>query len=111
MSFLMDPPLLIASGMAISRVAADEETAHKLELLTAATFVAGATALYLNAPGTKPIAQKVFRSEDGREFMINSMLFNFDHRKLTGRKHLIGAGLLATYPLWLKLGRRLGKRT
>lgn len=110
MSFLVDPPLLLASGLAISKLAPDEETGHKLEMLTRVTFLAGATALYLNAPVANGIARKVFRSEDGREFMVNSMVFNFDHRKLRGRRHLVAAGLLATYPLWLKLGRRLGRR-
>lgn len=110
MAFLMDAPMLVASGMAISKIAPSEDAARKLELATAATFIAGATAFYLKAPGFDQVAKKVFRSEDGREFMVNSMVFNFDHRKLTGRKHLIAVGLLASYPLWLKLGRRLGKR-
>jgi hypothetical protein len=110
MSFLVDPPLLIGSGVAISKLAPDEETARKLEMATAATFLAGASALYFNAPGTKPVARKLFRSEDGREFMVNSMVFNFDHRKLRGKRSLIGVALLATYPFWLKLGRRLGAR-
>ena len=110
MAFLMDAPMLVASGAAISKLISDEGTARNLERATAVTFIAGATAFYLNAPGFKQVAQKVFRSEDGREFMVNSMVFNFDHRKLRGRKHLIAAGLLASYPLWLKLGRRLGAR-
>lgn len=110
MAFLMDAPMLVASGVAISKIAPNEDVARKLELATAATFIAGATAFYVNAPGFKQVAQKVFRSEDGREFMVNSMVFNFDHRKLRGRRHLIAAGLLASYPLWLKLGRRLGAR-
>lgn len=110
MAFLMDAPMLVASGAAISRITEDRDVARKLELATAGTFIAGATAFYLNAPGFKQVAQKVFRSEDGREFMVNSMVFNFDHRKLTGRRHLIAVGMLASYPLWLKLGRRLGAR-
>lgn len=110
MAFLMDAPMLVASGAAISKLISDEGTARKLEQATAVTFIAGATAFYLNAPGFKQVAQKVFRSEDGREFMVNSMVFNFDHRKLRGRKHLIAVGLLATYPLWLKLGRKLGAK-
>lgn len=110
MAFLMDAPMLVASGAAISKLFSDEDTARRLETATAVTFIAGATAFYLNAPGFKQVAQKVFRSEDGREFMVNSMVFNFDHRKLRGKRHLIAVGLLASYPLWLKLGRRLGAR-
>ena len=110
MAFLMDAPMLVASGAAISKLIPDEGAARKLEAATAVTFIAGATAFYLNAPGFKQVAQKVFRSEDGREFMVNSMVFNFDHRKLRGSRHLIAVGLLASYPLWLKLGRRIGAR-
>lgn len=110
MAFLMDAPMLVASGMAISKVAPDEAVARKLERATVVAFIAGATAFYVNAPGFDTIAKKVFRSEDGREFMVNSMVLNLDHRKLTGKRHLVAVGLLASYPLWMKLGRRLGRR-
>lgn len=108
MSFLIDPPLLTAAGAAISRSVADPEQAQRSARATAGLFVAGAAAFYLNAPGTGVVARR-FGDASGREFMLNSGVLGFDGSRAGLRTHLVAAALLATYPLWLALGRRLGR--
>lgn len=109
MSFLIDPPALVASGVAIARLPLDERTARMLERGVAALFVGGATALYLNAPGTRWM-WRPFGSSSGRDFMLNSGITSFEHRRPPLRTHVAAALLLASYPLFLRLGRHLGAR-
>ena len=42
--------------------------------------------------------------------MLNSGVFALDHRRPSTRTHAISAAIFATYPLWLWLGYRHGKR-
>lgn len=106
MSFLLDPGLLVASGVAIERVVPDERR-DAVELATIATFLGVSTALYANAPGLA-LLWKPFRSKGGRDFMLNSGVFHFHAERPGWRTHAVAAGLFASYPLWLRAGRRLG---
>ena len=106
MSFLVDPPLLAGAGAAIERLAPDRDTADLLEGALVATFVGTSVGLYLNAPPTRWLWE-LCRAESGRDWMLNSGVFRFEHRSPSSRVHTVAALLFATYPLWPKLGRRL----
>ena len=72
-------------------------------------FFAVSVPMYLNAEWTEPI-WKPTGAESGRDWMINSRVFRFEHRRPTLRTHAAAAAIFATYPLWLRLGLKLGKR-
>ena len=109
MSFLIDPPLLLGAGAAIERVADDEETARILEKLTIVGFLATSISLYMNANWTHWMA-RMCGAESGRDWMLNSGVFKLEHEKVSQKTHLASAAIFATYPLWLRLGRKLGAR-
>ncbi len=108
-SFLIDPPLLMGTGAAIERVAASEGAARRLEAAVVATFLGVAVPLYLNWQPTRWIWELV-GAESGRDWMLNSGVFDFEHERPPATTHLVAAGLFATYPLWARLGRRLAAR-
>jgi hypothetical protein len=113
MSFLIDPPWLYANGRAYVRLA--PKNAHQGRIATAAgaatiaAFWAVSISLYLNRAWTHPIA-RACRAETGRDWMLNSGVLKLDHRRVGPRTHAISAALFATYPLWLWLGWRDGRR-
>jgi hypothetical protein len=109
MSFLVDAPWQVLNGYAIARVTPNEKVQRVLEVAIDATFFAVSVPMYMNAEWTEPI-WKPTGAESGRDWMINSRVFRFEHRKVTWRTHAAAAAIFATYPLWLKLGLRLGKR-
>lgn len=109
MSFLLDPGLLVASGMAIERLV-PEDRRGLAELATITTFMGVSGALYANAPGLG-ILWKPFRARGPRDFMLNSGVFHFDAEDPGWPTHLLAGAIFSTYPLWLKLGRRLGRRS
>jgi hypothetical protein len=110
MSFLIDPPLLVGTGALIEKIADDEDTAAKLEKLTIVGFLATSISLYLNAPWTKWIAD-MCRADSGRDWMLNSGVFKFDHEEVSARTHLASALIFATYPVWLRIGRKLASKS
>ena len=112
MSFLIDPPWLYANGRAYATLApeaAQGRTAKRLGAATIATFWAVSISLYLNRKWTHPIA-RLCRAENGRDWMLNSGVLRLDHRRAGPRTHAVSAALFATYPLWLWLGWRDGRR-
>ncbi|MHB8263213.1 MAG: hypothetical protein ACYDGY_05635 [Acidimicrobiales bacterium] len=109
MSFLADPPLLVASGVAIDSVVSDEDTAKKLEMGTLIVFLLVSISLYLNLGWVKRFWQ-FFGAKSGRDFMINSGVLPFNSENTTARKHLVSVAIFSTYPLWLRMGRKLGAR-
>ncbi len=110
MSFLIDPPWLYATGRVYGRLM-DERTPAALlaRTTTAGVFLATSISLYLNLPWTRPIWERC-RAEDGRDWMLNSGLFRIDHRRAGWRVHAAAALLFATYPWWLSLGERAGRK-
>ena len=96
MSFLVDPPLLVLSGAAIEVLAPDEDAAKVAGAAVLGTFFAVSGALYAH-PGW------------GRNWMLNSGLFSFEHRRVGTPTHLVSLAIFATYPAWLRLGRRLAR--
>jgi hypothetical protein len=109
MSFLFDPPLLVAGGAAIERLAPDHATATVAEWAMLAVFIGTSTALYANVPGLG-LLWRPYGSTSGRDFMLNSGMTRFRHDRPPLRTHLLAAVLFATYPLWLRAGRRLATR-
>lgn len=112
MSFLLDPPLLVASGAAIERLTGDEDTADRLSRVTLAGFLGISVTLWndVDAPLLRPL-WRPFGSAGPRDFMVNSGVLRLPvPRRPTPRDHLAAAVVFATYPLFLSLGRRLGRR-
>lgn len=110
MSFLLDPPLLVASGAAIERVVEDPERQAALEAGTVALVAGVSLALYANAPGLRGLWSR-FGSRSGREFMLSSGLAPVDEDALRTRHHLAANSLFALYPLWIRLGRLAARRS
>jgi hypothetical protein len=110
MSFLIDPPWLYASGVAYGRLMPERTPAARaVQTATAGVFLATSISLYLDRPWTRPI-WRACRAESGRDWMLNSGVFKFDWRAAGPRTHKVSAAIFATYPLWLWLGIRRGRR-
>jgi hypothetical protein len=111
MSFLIDPPWLYATGRAYGRMLpAEDSVAKAVETATIGAFLATSVSLYLDLPWTRPI-WRACRAASGRDWMLNSGLLKVDSRKAGARTHLVSAAIFATYPLWLRLGVRRGRRS
>ncbi|MBX5468381.1 MAG: hypothetical protein IRZ21_00605 [Thermoleophilaceae bacterium] len=112
MSFLIDAPLLYASGEAYARLA-PERAQRNVARFAAAATVAGfwgvSIPLYLNAKWTRPV-WKATRARSGRDWMLNSGVLRIDHKRNDAATHLVAGMLFATYPLWLLAGYRHGRR-
>lgn len=116
-SFLIDAPWLVSIGYLYGRVTRrlvrEEEKRKKvrrlLDLATLGAFYVTSISLYFNLEWTRWIWE-MCRAESGRDWMINSGVFRFDHRNVSPRGHAVSAAIFATYPLWLKLGYRLAER-
>jgi hypothetical protein len=106
-SFVIDPPLLVASGAAIEAVSGGDETAARRgRRLVAGLFVGVSLCLYANVPGLGRI-WRPFGARSGREFMLTSGLARIDEEKITPAQHLGALSLFALYPLWVRLGAAL----
>ena len=112
-SFLLDPPMLFGSGWAAARVTHRLDQPARSRALavlgagTMAVFWVTSVSLYLNREWTRWIWE-MCRAESGRDWMLNSGVFHFEHRCPSLRVHAMAAMILATYPLWYRLGTRLG---
>jgi hypothetical protein len=101
MSFLLDPPLLVATGAAIERGLGDRPgPARHASRAAIAVFVGVSAGLYANAPGLERLWRPL-GARSGRDFMLGSGLA---HPAEPGHGVL---ALFALYPAWLALGRRL----
>jgi hypothetical protein len=112
MSFLIDPPWLYANGRAYAQLAperAQGRTAAAAGAATIAAFWAVSVSLYLNRGWTDPIA-RACRAQSGRDWMLNSGVLDLEHRRPGPATHAVSAAIFATYPLWLWLGWRDGRR-
>jgi hypothetical protein len=113
MSFLIDPALLYAGGRTYAATTPEQERTLandlKVGVQTMAFFYAVSVGLYLDHEWTKPIWRPV-RAKSGRDWMINSGVTRFDAAKAGPRTHKLAATIFATYPIWLWLGMRGGRR-
>ena len=108
MSFLIDPPWLIANGIAIEMLAPTETAADMAEVAVLGVFLGTSISLYMDAAWTKPIV-KICRAQSGRDWMLNSGVFKFDYENPTDLTHSASAMIFATYPFWIRLGRRMAR--
>jgi hypothetical protein len=110
MSFLIDPPWLYATGRAYGRLMPEEALAARaISRVTLGVFLATSVSLYLDRGWTGPI-WRACRAKSGRDWMLNSGLFKLEHKRVQRRTHLVSALIFTTYPLWLWLGERSGRR-
>ena len=113
-SFLLDPPMLVGSGWLAGRLTRRlspgrrDAALRTLRVGTITVFWVTSVSLYLNLPWTEWI-WKMVRAESGRDWMLNSGVFSFEHEQPSPRVHALSAGILATYPLWYALGVRAGR--
>ena len=105
MSFLVDPPLLVACGAAASLLP-DERSKKVAERAVVATFVVTSVSLYLNARWPRRLWE-LCRAESGRDWMINSGVTKFEHQAPKPAVHVLAAALFAAYPWWFRLGAKL----
>ena len=112
MSFLIDPPWLYATGRAYGARAPEHlqgRTAAALGAATMAGFWGTSVSLYLDRRWTAPI-WRACRARSGRDWMLNSGVFRFGVDRVGAGTHAVSALLFASYPLWLWLGHRHGRR-
>lgn len=112
MSFLIDPPWLYANGRAYAALAperAQGTTAAAVGAATMGAFWAVSVSLYLNRRWTRPIWE-LCRARDGRDWMLNSGVLRIDAGHAGTPTHAVSAALFASYPLWLWVGWRHGRR-
>ena len=107
MSFLIDAPWLYANGRVLAH--APEGARTKLATATIATFWGAGAAMYFDKPWIRWL-WKPFPSRDGRDFMINSGVLKLDHERDRRKADVLSVAAFATYPLWLWLGMRRGRR-
>ena len=114
-SFLLDPPMLVGSGWLAARLTrrlppGARRTARRvLGVGTVVSFVVTSASLYMNREWTRWIWE-MCRAESGRDWMLNSGVFHFEHRNPGPATHAASAAILATYPAWFVVGLRAGAR-
>lgn len=109
MSFLLDPPLLVASGAAAEALTGGDPRASRFaRAATVGSFVGVSLALYANFT---PVAKRwpLLGARSGREFMLTSGLASVNERRITPAQHAAAFSLFALYPLWYELGRSLAR--
>ena len=102
MSFLLDPPLLYASGRLSPRRVADAATV--------AVFIGTGIGFYRDAPWAQPFI-RFLPGRDGRDFMWTTGVLPLPHSQRRRRPLFdkLAVAVFATYPIWLWLGTR-GRR-
>jgi hypothetical protein len=106
-SFLFDPPLLFAAGVLIERRLPSDRR-DLAEAATLGVFFGGSFGLYNNVPGLG-VLWRPFRARNGRDFMWNSGVFGVRTDEARWPLHAAAGAIFATYPFFIKLGRRLGR--
>jgi hypothetical protein len=109
MSFLIDPPWLYTNGRAIAAVTDEPRRAAALGAATMSLFWGVSIPLYLDRPWTRRI-WRACGARSGRDWMLNSGLTHLEYERPSPRTHALAAAIIATYPLWLYVGYRHGRR-
>jgi hypothetical protein len=107
-SLLADPPLLFANGVAYARLAPGR-TPRAAAVAVIALFWGVSIPLYVNAAWTRPL-WPFLPGRDGRDFMVNFPGLRVDTKRIGPRTHVLAALVFATYPAWLWLGWKHGRR-
>lgn len=109
MSFLIDPPWLAANGYLIGRILPGRSTRTAAELMTLGVFVGTSVALYRNEEWTRPLWEAC-KAASGRDWMLNSGVTAFEHRRPNDATQRIAAAIFALYPVFLRWGIERGRR-
>ena len=109
MPFLIDPPWLYATGVADRPAdaranAGGTRRAHR----DSGAFLATSISLLSRSSVDAPDLASVPRRER-TDWMLTRGL-QIDHRRAGPRAHEVSASLFATYPWWLLLGEKVGRR-
>lgn len=109
MSFLLDPPLLAATGAVVERLVPEE---HKgvADAVVLGVFVGASYGLYLNVPGLEFIWRPMFKGEDSHDFMLRSGILPRWPVRSEKATNALAAAMFSLYPAWYVLGRRLARR-
>ena len=114
MSFLLDPFLLVLCGAVIvllrNRVLY-RLTRHAnkvLGVLVVLLFWVVAGSMYLNLGWFDWLWLWTGRAVNGRDFMINSGIFQFEFVNTAGLIDVVAVGLFVLYPVWLYVGVFIG---
>jgi len=113
-SFLIDAPWLVSFGWIFGKLVnrwIEDEKQNKrarkfLSAVTLLCFYVTSISLYFNLEWVRWL-WRMCGAESGRDWMINSGVFNFDWENMTTKDHVICAALFALYPVWLKIGYKL----
>jgi hypothetical protein len=106
LSFLIDPPLLVATGATAGR----RVPLRRLAPPVLAMFWATGAALYLNAAVSRPFI-RLLPGRDGRDFMWTSGVLPIPHARRRERRKWDqrAVAVFATYPFFLWLGTRAAR--
>ena len=113
-SFLIDGPWLLSIGFIVGKILNKaiedmdqrKKTVWWISLATILGFWITSISLYFNLEWVRWMWE-MCGAESGRDWMINSGVFNFDHENVSGKGHVLAALMFATYPVWLKAGFKL----
>jgi len=109
-SFLIDVFWLIGLGFVVAWLNAAFPGRHLVEILSGVILVLfwlSSVGMYCEWSAAAWMWQMT-GAESGRDWMINSGIFNFDWRNLTVGSHILFGTLFVAYPLWLYTGLRIG---
>lgn len=101
MSFLLDPPSLVAIGVAIDRYVQSPVRRVRLTIGVVCLFLIKSTLLYFD------VVPWWFTDEDSTEWMLNSGL-DTEVTRQPGTD-ILAVIMFAAYPLWMKLGLELNR--
>ena len=113
-SFLIDGPWLLSIGFIVGKILNKaiedmdqrKKTVWWISLATVLGFWITSVSLYFNLEWVRWMWE-MCGAESGRDWMINSGVFNFDHENVSTTGHALAAMMFLTYPIWLKLGFKL----
>lgn len=107
MSFAIDAPALVGIGAATALLTDDAKARAALGAATLGAFYGVSLSMYFEAPWVRPL-WRFTGAKTGRDWMVNSRIFDFDTTKMGPKEHSLAAAAFASYPLWLLLGMALG---
>ena len=109
MTLLADPPLLVAGSALLERLVPDRRVRRGLQAAFTTAVLGSGIAMYVDAPWTRPL-RPLLRISSGRDWMVNSWVLHLDHRAAPRAYDAAAVAAFAAYPLWTRLGQRLGRR-
>ncbi|MDD5749146.1 MAG: hypothetical protein PHP64_08950 [Actinomycetota bacterium] len=115
-SFLIDGPWLVSLGWIfgklVDRYFESGETSNQIKgflgVATVVCFWVTSVSLYFNLRWVRWLWE-MCGAESGRDWMINSGVFNFDHENMSASGHALAALLFLLYPVWIKAGFKLSE--